>query len=512
MLWLGLAAIAIGGGALALRQRQTVAARLTMSAPAPPGQSPILARQESSARGPAGADPARVRLDLDYYEQARLALPGIVKARVACADGDEEGCVRHAYACSPFAGSPHAAAPLPTMSSFELASQLREACRGALSRLQKGCKEGSLKACDAVLSSHASMNEADLTRACDLGSARACRRSIEHLPRESVEREATTLRAEALEICAATPSVLCQVPSQAQLSANALARLKRRAMDTCRAETAEECSRYADIYARPPMVDLALSAQLVQEGCYKGDANACSRLSQLLAEGRGLPRDQRRALQLRDRDVTAALAQLERCEGDHCALLRYAYLKAGGDMAEQHRRAELAPDEVARECEAGKLGACQGLRSAYRGGASRLAEDLTQAAYYGAKANALTERQCQTGDRDACKLLAQYLLYAPPIDVARGQRLADDACARDGYLDCWLLGEFFDYGGSTRDVAMAQTYYAKAVASALQACHGGNAGACELVGSAYLRGSGVRQDERKFAEYTMKALELSRSE
>ena len=190
-------------------------------------------------------------------------------------------------------------------------------------------------------------------------------------------------------------------------------------------------------------------------------------------------------------------------------MLQYAYLKAGGDGMEQLRRAEMAPDEVARECEAGKLGACQGLRGAHGGGASRLPEDRVKAAYFGAKANWLIEQQCQTGAPDACMSLAQNLLSSPPQDVARGRRLADEACARGGYLDCWMLGEHYHYG-EIRDPATAETYFAKAVAAAKPVCEAGNAGACEMLGRAYVRGRGAPRDERKFVEYTGKAMALTR--
>jgi TPR repeat protein len=167
---------------------------------------------------------------------------------------------------------------------------------------------------------------------------------------------------------------------------------------------------------------------------------------------------------------------------------------------EQIRRAQMAPDVVARECEAGKVGACAGLRDAYSGGASRLPADPTKANSFGAKANQLVERQCQAGDRDACGTLIQYLLYSSPPDVPRGRRLADEACTKGGYLECWTLADFLRRPGPNQDPAAATGYFSRAVSAATPRCDAGDAAACQLLIEAYRLGRGVSQDRKKSLE------------
>jgi TPR repeat protein len=164
---------------------------------------------------------------------------------------------------------------------------------------------------------------------------------------------------------------------------------------------------------------------------------------------------------------------------------------------------------VARECEAGKLVACEGLRAAYSGQASRLSKDPAKASVFGTKANELLERQCQTGDRDACRTLVHHLLYFSPADVPRGRRLADQECASGDYSECWKLGEFLTQAGPNRDPTAANGYFARAVAIAMTSCDAGEAGACYLLSEAYRFGKGVARDVKKSGDYMVKAVDLT---
>jgi len=441
-------------------------------------------------------------------DAVREALARIATARASCAVAVEDGCIGLEHECRSFEGRAGSA-----QGSFMLPTALRDACRGASSILRQHCLDGSLPACDAILGSGLFLGESRplLERACDVGSARGCKQLVGILPLGSPELEAAKMRAQELENCSAQPNTPCAALSRAQLRSAAADSLKQQAVQNCRSGTVEDCSRLAALYTGPESRDLALSAELTEVACNRGDAGACTRLSDILAEGRGLPRDERRALELRDRGTAELAHAVKDCKGDDyaCAMLQMAYVKGGGDWTEQFQRAELAPGEVAKECQAGKLGACEGLRAAYSGGASRLPPDLAKVAEYGARANQLLEQACNAGDRDACKTLAQYLLYSQPQDIARGRALADQACSRGGYLDCWILGEFLEHGPAGHDPATASAYYAKAVAAAKPLCDGGEVGACELVARAYSQGKGVSRDEKKHNDYLMKVVELS---
>jgi hypothetical protein len=170
-------------------------------------------------------------------------------------------------------------------------------------------------------------------------------------------------------------------------------RMKEEALEKCRSGTIDDCAHYAEVYSRPESFDSQLRVQLIQEACKKGGTSNCARLSEILAVGGGLPPEAARALEVHDRETKAGLDELKKCDGPGCAIAQLAY-KARGEMMEQIRRAEIAPDAVARECEAGRRGACEGLRDAYRAGASRLPADPAKANAFGAKANQLVERQC----------------------------------------------------------------------------------------------------------------------
>jgi TPR repeat protein len=257
--------------------------------------------------------------------------------------------------------------------------------------------------------------------------------------------------------------------------------------------------------ARDGSPDAALKAKAFEEACAKGDAVSCQRLSELLSEGRGLPRDPARALALRDRGMAAAMGALGQCKDPKCELVRLTY-EAGGETIEQFRRAEIAPDIVARECDAGKLVACEGLRAAYASQSSKLAKDPTKVSEFGAKANQLLDRQCQAGDRAACKTLTSHLLHVQPTDVPRGRRLADAACAKGDYSECWMLGEFLTGPGAERDIGAANSYFGRAIPIATTRCEAGDASACQLLAQAYRLGQGVVADEKKFAEYTLKVV------
>jgi TPR repeat protein len=277
-------------------------------------------------------------------------------------------------------------------------------------------------------------------------------------------------------------------------------RLKDEALEKCRTGTIDDCGRYAEVYSRPESFDSQLRAQLVQEACKKGSASNCARLSDILAVGDGLPNDPGRALELHDRETAAGLDALKKCEGPGCAIAQLAY-EARGEMMEQKRRAEIEPNAVARECEAGKLPACEGLREAYSAGSSRLSLDPAKANAFGAKANEIVDRQCRAGDRDACSTLVRYLLYSPPQDVARGRRIADEACAKGNYGVCWMVGDFLARPGPNHDSAAANGYFSRGVTLGAPSCSAGELAACQLLLEAYRLGRGVAPDVKKYEEY-----------
>jgi hypothetical protein len=222
----------------------------------------------------------------------------------------------------------------------------------------------------------------------------------------------------------------------------------------------------------------------------------------------GRQADPARALELRDRDMAAALDALGKCQDPECELVRMTYA-AGGDTREQLRRAEIAPDLLARECDAGKVAACEGLRLAYGSEASTLPKDSAKTNEFGAKANQLLDRQCESGDRVACKTLIRQLLHRQPTDVPRGRRLADAACASGDHSECWALGEFLARPGPDQDRAAANSYFARAIPTATTRCDAGDASACQMLAQAYRLGQGTPRDEKKYSAYLLKLVNLT---
>ncbi len=280
------------------------------------------------------------------------------------------------------------------------------------------------------------------------------------------------------------------------------------AAEACKAGSARACQQLAGRTARDSLKlganDPALSAQLAEDACLKGSTPACEQLSEILAEGRGVPQDARRALALHD-DAMAKIHQaVEKCDTADCSALQ-PLLGILVEKVDPNRRADLAPAEVAKECEAGGLSACQGLRGAYSGGSAHLVADSSKASVYGLKANQLLGQQCARNDQSACDELVRSLLYVAPMDVARGRQLADAACSRGSYQNCWLLADFLAHDAATREPAAANTYYARAVGLASPKCDGGDDAACSLMAQAYALGRGVARDTKKSAEYLIKA-------
>lgn len=277
-------------------------------------------------------------------------------------------------------------------------------------------------------------------------------------------------------------------------------RMKAEALEKCRTGTIDDCSRSAEVYSRPESFDRQLRVELIREACKKGSTSNCARLSDILTAEDVLAKDPGRSLEVHDRETAARLDALKKCTGPECAIAQLAY-EARGEMTEQMRRAEMAPEVVARECEGGKLRACEGLREAYSAGSSRLSVDVAKASAFGAKANEIVERQCQEGERDACSTLVRYLLYSLPQDVSRGRRIADDACAKGSYDVCWMVGDFLARPGPDQDPAAASAYFSRGVTLGAPRCSAGDLAACQLLLEAYRLGRGVAPDMKKYEEY-----------
>jgi TPR repeat protein len=457
------------------------------------GRSPQLAARRLDPRFLDGAERARAEADFNARVEHLAA------QQQSCAQGDTGACLQAAQACNLIGFGPGSRLGVPRLSPQVL--QSGQACRSVREAARKLCNDGSLAACDAMRPLGGGTVEQE-EHTCDLGSAAACQNLAQLLSAQPLAAEAAKLRGAELQRCEQPKLAPCLAHSRAELAVEASASLKATARETCRSGTPEACNAAAASYASiGPMQDLAFSAELTQTSCNKGNDHACWLLSEILATGRGLPRDERKALELHDRGVAQGREVLEHCETLECGLLRMAEVKMGGDAVEQMRRAEIADAPLIGECDGGKESACEALRAVYSGG-KRASSAL--AAAYGQKANAIKEHACQGGDVASCVTLGNCLIDLPPQDPTRGRALLDRTCTGGSYFACWELGERLSRR-SERDPVAAAGYYRRAVALAEPKCDAGDSNACYEAMTAYSVGKGVAQDDKKALEYAHKS-------
>ena len=380
--------------------------------------------------------------------------------------------------------------------------ELAEKCRDdyARSELPAACNDGSLVACELLICDP--NQKAAFPRACDVGSRNACIQLSQSLGLTTLAGEAARLRAIDLGRCAA-PDAGCTARSREELAATAPNTLRAGIRQVCTQPGVAECKRLAQQFEQEHS-DAALIAEVRSQACELGDSDSCSIMMWLYADGRGVPRDEQKALALYERSqagVEQQLQALQVCDAGTCGMLQALARRSASTLPvrDQMTRAQLAPDLTSQRCNGGDLDACLGLRNAFRVGRH---PDPARAATFSRKAAVLLDTECQAGKPEACDALAGILVELDGSDHARGLALLHQGCSAGRPDACFELAR--------KAAAREQKQGALQRKTAIQEtrCNAGNLQDCIDVEYAYETGRGVARDPVKEREYTAKRNKL----
>jgi TPR repeat protein len=327
--------------------------------------------------------------------------------------------------------------------------------------------------------------------------------------RDPIEREAARLRGEKLRDCPKDPGAPCGVVARTELLGAARDALAERARQGCRNGTGADCARLARENEKIKPPDLALIADLRRTGCDKGDGESCTALASIYAEGRGVPKDERRALAMFDQAYGDTEATLSGCDdgGAECELMRHLATAARPQV--EGARAQLAPALISDECNAGRIASCSALVEYYAAGSNA---DAAKAATFAQRTRTLLDNACRSGDKHACESIAANDAFAPGAGKNRGRAFYDQECRSRDFKACWSLAD--SYRLESRSVTpppAATDAYRRGVALADPACTAGNREACHLMLAAYTGGLGVQKDEERAMHYATRLTDLMRA-
>jgi uncharacterized protein len=272
---------------------------------------------------------------------------------------------------------------------------------------------------------------------------------------------------------------------------------------------------------------LACVARMLADACALQDAHACLFAGRLSLDGRGVPRDVQRGLDLLARGCDGGVAMA-------CAVAA-RWLGEGSHASEvSGAQPLLARLEGQRGCLTGQSEACFQIGVLFYYGRDAFPRDR-------ASASRAFSRGCDLGDARACNNLGDALAYGDGAgrDVEGAATAFVKACRLGEPLGCANLGYMAEHGeGVARDVPRARGLYRDACAAgdvygclhldllaaqdagaprdpdrALEhwrhACEQGRARACAFVGVMYEDGpDGVARDEEKSMQAMSRACDL----
>jgi TPR repeat protein len=224
----------------------------------------------------------------------------------------------------------------------------------------------------------------------------------------------------------------------------------------CAGAPAPECTERALAAWSEAQDDRAVAcvAQTLTAACALGDPRACGFAGRLWIDGRGVPRDAKRGVEMLARacDDGVILA----CRAAVRWLADPQNARAAGDSGELRGRLDTEGD-----CLAGVQDQCFSVGLDYYAGRSGFPLDHARSA-------AGYARGCTLGQRTACNNLGDAYEYGSgvPRDLSRAAALYDRACRLGEPLGCANLGHLIENGeGVPRDVARARTLYRDACSS-----------------------------------------------
>jgi uncharacterized protein len=246
---------------------------------------------------------------------------------------------------------------------------------------------------------------------------------------------------------------------------------------------------------------VACVARMLGEACSLGDARACAFAGRLSLDGRGVPRDERRGLDMLVRACDDGVAMA--C-GVAAQRLGDAAHAAGANPAGAATEVEGAQDLLARlegqrTCLAGQPEACFQVGVLFYYGRDSFPRDR-------AKASKAFARGCDLGDSRACNNLGDALAYGDGVgrDVESAAAAFVKACRLGEPLGCANLGYMAEHGeGVPRDVSRARALYR-------QACGAGDVYGCIHLDLLAAEDAGAPRDPDHALEHWTRACERGR--
>jgi TPR repeat protein len=186
-------------------------------------------------------------------------------------------------------------------------------------------------------------------------------------------------------------------------------------------------------------------AQDCTEQCTRGQPDSCNNLGAMYAQGKGVPRDERRAPALYKQACDGGLLMA-------CNNLATAYFYGEGVAMDRDHSAAI----YETTCNAGYPQSCAGLALAYSNGWGKPRDKV--------HAFALYDEACQGGLSDSCTGVAGAYAYGEgvPKDEARAIGLYKRACDGGEAQACGNLGLMYEHGrGAAANRELAVRFYAE---------------------------------------------------
>jgi len=211
--------------------------------------------------------------------------------------------------------------------------------------------------------------------------------------------------------------------------------------------------------------------------CTRGDPSSCFELGKLYGNGRGVAKDESRAVSLYQKACDAAYVPA-------CVSLAFALRSGKVAPKDESRAAGL----FKKACESGNESGCNGLGLMAEHGGGGVTKDESQAL-------ALFKKACDAGVAAGCSNLGGLYAKGKGVerDEARAVELWKQGCEGGHAWGCAELGHAYAKAkGVSRDDGQAASF-------AKKGCDGGATVGCTTLGELTLAGRGVPRDELRAA-------------
>lgn len=257
----------------------------------------------------------------------------------------------------------------------------------------------------------------------------------------------------------------------------------------CDGGVTEACEELGDQYFEGNGVEKSFpkAARFYQSACETDpQSRACIKWAEMLFYGRGIPPDEKRAVQYFDQGCKDG--KIESCD-----LLGEAF-ESGRGVPMDEKRAVLLWRTA---CEQGYLISCPSFGVMLVEGAGVEKDE--------SKGFDLLNRSCDQNVRDSCTILSIALLDKDPSLENKGKafKTFQESCETGDYVSCGLWAGMFEKGWGTKpDPVRALELYE-------QSCKGGFPGGCAYAAKLLERGRGrVKPDRYRAALLVERGLEL----